>query len=259
MNKKNGFTIVEMAIVLLIIGLLLGGLMMPLTAQIRERRMNETQKALDEIREALIGYAASQTPPHLPCPDKTTAAGVGTANDGQEDVTAAGPCVTQEGNIPWVTLGTSHEDSWGRNFHYSVAAVYSNRVTPFTLASAGTLSVCQSGQLPAALTCNPANTIIAANLPAVILSYGINGRGAITNTGTLIPAAPAPLPSPPAPPAVNSDEYENTQTFPLSNIFVMHPPALPNSPAPGGEFDDQVIWLSSTLLNSRMISAQKLP
>lgn len=248
MNKKKGFTgftLVEMAIVLLIVGLLLGGVMMPLIAQIQERRITETQKALDEVREALIGYAASQTTPHLPCPDKTTAAGLGTANDGLEDFNpATGICIQAEGNIPWATLGVSDVDAWGRRLHYRVDATYSNHLAtaPFTLTPTGTLRVCQA--TACAVT-------IAANLPAVILSYGRNGRGAITTSGALIPAAP-----PPVFPAVNSDEYENTNS---DITFVMHPPAAPGSPAPGGEFDDQVIWLSSNLLNSRMISAQKLP
>ncbi len=256
MKKIQGFTIIEMAVVLIIIGLLLGGLITPLSTQIRDRQIAETQKAIDEIKEALIGYAVSQTIPHLPCPDKTTAAGQGTANDGLEDVTPAGTCVTQEGNIPWATLSVAKEDSWGRRFHYSVAAVYSNRITPFSLTTpvttpaANLLSVCQSPPNVASTTCAPANTTIASGLPAVILSYGINGRGAITNAGVQIPPAPPPVP----PIVINSDEYENTNA---NNIFVMHSPASAN--ASGGEFDDQVGWLSATVLNSRMIAAQRLP
>lgn len=256
MNKTKGFTIVEMAVVLLIVGLLLGGMMMPMTAQIRERRIDETQKALEEIREAVIGYAVSQTVPHLPCPDKTGGGGPGTANDGLEDVTAAGACVIQEGNIPWATLGVAPDDSWGHRFHYRVAAVYSNRVTAFTLTSAVTtpaanlLSVCQTSPNAASTTCAPANTTIANGLPAVFLSYGMNGRGAITTTGALIPPAPPPV----FPITLNSDEYENTNS---DHIFVMHPPEL--AAGAKGEFDDQVVWLSSNLLNSRMISAQRLP
>jgi prepilin-type N-terminal cleavage/methylation domain-containing protein len=255
-KKKNGFTIVEMAIVLLIVGLLLGGLMMPLTAQIRERRIIETQKSLDEIREALIGYAASQPLPHLPCPDIATVGAVN-ANDGQEDFNPGGTCVVTEGNIPWVTLGVPDGDAWGRHFHYKVTPAYSNRppAPMFTLASPGTLTVCQTGQLPSALACVPGTATIATNLPAVILSFGINGRGAVTTSGALIPLPSPPLPSPPAPPSPNSGEYDNANLF--NNIFVMHPPSLPGGA--DGEFDDQVIWLSSSLLNSRMIAAQKLP
>ncbi len=59
--KRAGFTLVEMAIVLVIVGLLLGGLLMPLSAQVEQRRIGETQKALDEIKEALVGFAIANT------------------------------------------------------------------------------------------------------------------------------------------------------------------------------------------------------
>lgn len=231
-----GFTLVEMAIVLVIIGLLIGGMLMPLTAQTEQRRIGETRKALDEIKEALIGYAANQTPPHLPCPDKTGAGGAGTANDGVEDFTVAtGVCVVAEGNIPWATLGVADVDGWGNRIHYSVAPPYANR-TPaamFALTSTGTLSVCTTAACA---------TTTATALPAIVLSYGKNGFGAINSAGI---ANPAPA---------SADELANTN---LDVSFVSHPQTDANSGP--GEFDDIVIWLSTGQLNSRMISAQRLP
>lgn len=235
MKIADGFTLVEMAIVLVIIGLLLGGLLMPLSAQIDQQRISTTQKALDEIKEALIGYAINQTPPHLPCPDKTTAAGLGTVNDGQEDVAATGACVTQEGNIPWATLGISDADAWGNRIHYRVMPAFSDRppLATFTLASTGNLRVCQTAACA---------TVVANTLPAVILSYGKNGYGAINATGN---ANPVPT---------GADELENTN---LNADFVSRIPTP--SDAAGGEFDDVVSWLSPSVLFNRMVSAQKLP
>ncbi|MDP2785976.1 MAG: prepilin-type N-terminal cleavage/methylation domain-containing protein, partial [Sulfurimicrobium sp.] len=69
-NNAFGFTLVEMAIVLIIIGLLLGGLLMPLSAQMEQRRISETQKTLDEINQALIGFAVANK--RLPCPSTQT-------------------------------------------------------------------------------------------------------------------------------------------------------------------------------------------
>ena len=54
---SGGFTLVEIAIVLVIVGLLIGGLLTPLAAQLEQRRGSETQKALDEAKEALFGFA----------------------------------------------------------------------------------------------------------------------------------------------------------------------------------------------------------
>lgn len=61
MIRQRGFTLVELAIVLVLVTLLIGGLAVPLSAQIQARRIAETNKTLDEAREAIIGYAMSHT------------------------------------------------------------------------------------------------------------------------------------------------------------------------------------------------------
>ena len=43
-QSQKGFTLVEMAVVLLIIGLLLGGLLMPLSEQVNSQRYGETRE-----------------------------------------------------------------------------------------------------------------------------------------------------------------------------------------------------------------------
>ena len=55
-----------MAIVLAIVALLLGGLLPLISGQIEQQRRAETHKHLDEIKEALIGYAIING--YLPCP-----------------------------------------------------------------------------------------------------------------------------------------------------------------------------------------------
>ena len=231
-RQNTGFTLVEMAIVLVIVGLLLGGLLMPLGAQVEQRKISETQKALDDIKEALIGYAVNQTPPHLPCPDKTGGGGAGTANDGLEDVTAAtGACVAQEGNIPWATLGVADVDAWGNRIHYRVDTPFSNRspAATFTLASTGALRACPTAACAAST---------ATALPAIVLSYGKNGFGA---SGI----KPAPT---------SADEVENTD---IDTDFVSRTPSPAGSTA--GEFDDIATWLSPNTLFNRMVAAGKLP
>ncbi|HWR78357.1 MAG TPA: prepilin-type N-terminal cleavage/methylation domain-containing protein [Thiobacillus sp.] len=59
MNQPRGFTLIELAIVLVIITILIGGLAVPLSAQIQARRIAETNRTLEEAREAIIGYAMS--------------------------------------------------------------------------------------------------------------------------------------------------------------------------------------------------------
>ena len=51
----RGFSLIEMAIVMLVIGLLLGGLLAPLSAQIEQQRTTETRSQMEEVKRALIG------------------------------------------------------------------------------------------------------------------------------------------------------------------------------------------------------------
>jgi prepilin-type N-terminal cleavage/methylation domain-containing protein len=157
----SGFTLTEMAVVLVIVALLIGGMILPMSAQQDIRYVTETQKQLADIGEALYGYAASHSAgdgrPFLPCPD--------TDGNGTENRTGAS-CTNQNGFLPWADLGLGREDAWGNPFRYRVAAAFSNNTTGFTLMSAGDLRVCAE----AACTLTLGNS-----LPAVILSTGKNG------------------------------------------------------------------------------------
>ena len=76
---QQGFTLIELAIVMLVLTILAAGILVPLTSSIEMKRYEATQKILQEAREALIGYAMSHqgcTTASLiyPCPDKTLSA-----------------------------------------------------------------------------------------------------------------------------------------------------------------------------------------
>lgn len=109
--RPSGFTLLEMAIVLLIIGLMFGGLLMPLSERLNAQRYNETEDTLGEIKDALLGFALDQG--RLPCPD--------TSGDGVEN----SPCLSVEGTVPWVTLGVGRLDSWQNSFRYRVDDTFS--------------------------------------------------------------------------------------------------------------------------------------
>lgn len=236
--RSRGFTLIEIAVALVVVALVLGSILVPLTTQVEQRQISDTQKALEETKEALTGFALANG--YLPCPDKTGGGGAGTANDGAEDVTAAtGACVVTEGNVPWLTLGVTAVDIWGNRFRYRVTGTFAQRApgATFTLATAGGLTV--TCPAPA---CSPVYTY-TTSAPAVIISHGRNGWGAINaNTGA---ANPAPT---------GADELENTNS---DTTFVNRPPSTAGSAA--GEFDDLVSWLSANILFNRMVAAGKLP
>src|SRR5262245_13404927 len=124
-DAAPGFTLIEMAVAVFIIALLLASILVPLATQVEQRQISDAQKAVDENKEARIGFTVANC--YLPGPDKTGGGGAGTANDGLEDVTAAGNCVTTEGNVPWATLGTVNSDPWGNRFRYRVAVNFAQR------------------------------------------------------------------------------------------------------------------------------------
>ncbi|MES2354577.1 MAG: type II secretion system protein [Pseudomonadota bacterium] len=249
--KQTGFSLAELAIVLVIVGLLLTGILMPFATQVQTKRIGETQKTLDDIREALLGYAASHVAvdgkPYLPCPD--------TNLDGTEETRTAGACPSQEGWIPWATLGVGQADAWGNHFRYRVHLLVSSSQTGFTLTSS--LASSPSINVLASASCLPSGTV-ASNVAAIILSHGKNGYGARNSSGILNTAA------------TSTDELENTNGRNaadtsdtvlgggVTSYDFITCPARPVE-ATAGEFDDVMSWLPSSLLFGKMIAAGRLP
>lgn len=246
-NHPFGFSLVEMAIVLVIVGLLLGGMLMPLSAQMDQRRNSETQKALDEINQALIGFAVANG--RLPCPATATIAS-GTANAGIEACNGGTygnctQCAAAAGTLPWATLGVSETDAWGWHFSYRVSDFFSQGIaqpfglgcTPDTTPTKASFALCSPGDnniCPSSTNC-PTITL-ASNVPAVIVSHGKNGAGGFTSQGiqTTISA--------------NADESANSDG---NTNFISHTPTE--------TFDDLVTWISPNILFNRMVTAGKLP
>ena len=226
----QGFTLIEMAIVLLIITLLLSGLLVPLSTQVEQRKIAETQKSLEEIKEALIGFAIING--RLPCPAKS-------ATEGDENV-CTGTTPPRTGFIPWVALGVPKLDAWGHVFRYSVTPAFT--VAP-TLTTPSDITIKTRDSAGAVINLSNPNTI-----PVLVLSHGRNGYGAVDNGGV----AQSPVP------VANADEVNNTNVVTIQITFFSRPQS-DNPAAAGGEFDDIVVWLSPNILFNRMVAAGKLP
>ena len=234
-SAERGFTLIELAIALFVVALVLGSLLVPLGTQIEQRQVAQTEKTIDQLKDALVGYAVANG--YLPCPDAMSGGG---ANDGVEDVAANGTCGSDDGNFPWVTLGTGATDAWNNRYRYHVDGSYAARApaATFGLASAASLRVWTSAARTAPLSSSSPNGAVA-----VVISHGKNGKGAISAlTG-------APNPS-----ASSADERENTDG---TINFVSRTPSAADSAA--GEFDDIVSWLSRFTLYNRMVTAGRLP
>ena len=58
-RRSRGFSLIELAIGLVIVAVLLSSLLVPLVTQVDQRRTAETQRLLDDARSALIGFVAA--------------------------------------------------------------------------------------------------------------------------------------------------------------------------------------------------------
>lgn len=228
-----GFTLLELAIVLMIVGLLLSSLMPPLSAQIDQRRYNETQQHIAEIREALIGFSVA----HGRLPRPAVSAADGTENSACADEEAC------TGFVPWVTLGVRKTDAWNKMIRYSVTPAYANgAITLNTVATKRVMTRDATGVgiyvVGAASACS--TSIRCA--PAIVYSAGKNHWG-FSEDGTALPEGPP----------THADERTNANA---NAIFITR---LQSSGPAGGEFDDIVTWLPTYVLMNRMVAAGRLP
>jgi prepilin-type N-terminal cleavage/methylation domain-containing protein len=221
MRRDGGFTLVELAIVLLIVALLVGMLMVPLGTQFDQARYSETQKHLDIAREAVVGFAIATG--RLPCPATPT-----TATTSAVPVPGIENCALTEGVVPWAALGIPEADAWGRRLTYRVTAAWADAPGAGLLSS---FAMTDNGDIT--VTNGAAN--IATTLPAVIVSHGKNGVGAFLTDGTQVGGA-------------TGDELQNANN---NTTFVSR------THAP--DFDDLVTWVSPNVLKTRMVAASRLP
>lgn len=226
-QNQSGFSLIEIAIVLVIFGLLLTMFLTPLSTQRHLQNRAETNTLLNTAKEALFGYAIVNG--HLPCPDtKDIPTGIADTS-----------CSSEGGVLPWNTLGIKATDAWNHYFTYYVDATFADSSNKFTISHAINNS-------NVSIYINPGNTDTAltsdsSNPALVIVSHGANGFNSInTNQDANLNQEPA---------STNSHENENDG---LNGIFVSHPPTADG-------FDDQLIWISPKVLINRMIMAERLP
>jgi type II secretory pathway pseudopilin PulG len=260
-----GFSLLEIAIVLIILTILLSAVAIPLSSQIDAQRVAQTNRQLESIRDALIGFAISNG--RLPCP-ATDGSQYGTTNsNGQENRGAGGACAVKLGYVPAAALGLAPQDAqgfavdaWGatpnNRMLYGVSQIASLGGTPscpaaianVLTADAGikTASIpCVAGRdmllvcstapnsAPPFTACPATGVVLTKKAPFVLISRGKNSANA---------------------PAANSHEQHNIDS---DETFVSHTPT--SAGAPGGEFDDLVLWSSIDSVIYRMVEAKVLP
>lgn len=245
MMHTKGFSLMEMAVVLMILGTLLGGVLVAVSQTTENTRRSNALAQLRQIEDALYGYA--QTVGELPCP----------ANDagtpGEEDDDGSGGCNLYYGFVPYSTLGIYGSinsdglmvDPWQNPYRYAVddGDIYTDSTELRTRYNAGTavntmLHICKTDS--ATTSCDSGETI-AETIPLIVLSMGADWANC--------PDADAPFET------ENACEATSTNLnlqIPADEVFV-------KADYVEDVYDDQLIWLSPYLLFNKMISAGQLP
>lgn len=243
-----------MAIVLVILGFVLGALLAPIQAQRQQLAQSQTENTLEIAKRALLGFAQSKG--RLPCPAIAASKGLESPLGGNAI------CSSQLGYLPAATLGIQPAnadgfavDAWNNPIMYAVAqssttSTPANTATPdFTTNNTSDgmnvvglsnlqpeLRVCHSATGVTSTACSGGteDNYLVNNAVAVIYSLGATGSQASGGADEDL--------NPSAPTAVKT-------------VFISHGVRAADT---NGEFDHMVTWISPYVLYNAMIEAGQL-
>ena len=233
-EKQGGFTLIELAMVMIISGLVTTILFDALRFKIARDNRQSTMTAMDNLETAYTEFVATYG--RYPCPAKLGLP-PSNANYGVEDcvnTNLATATEGQNGNAPdnvligdvpvksmaplltyAVLRDVSTLDGWGNRIQYAVTKSLTVKAT--YNPSHGALNVVDE------------NNISVLNVPnsahMVLISFGDDGRGGYTAAGApVVPAcgnslAGPPPPSPPAPPQTLKNEIDNCNNNDSSFLY----------------------------------------
>jgi type II secretory pathway pseudopilin PulG len=263
----TGFSLVEMAIVLLITGILMSAGLSLLTLKMEAAYQDVTRKNQEVIKQALINYLGKNR--RLPCPAYDA-----TGKEDRNTSATTPPCNRYSGIVPYSELGLDRSialDGW-ENFisyvvtpisistalpaatpAYTVAWLYSygatqtNSITS-TASSAFWPSTSTGGiKVTDGATTTIADPALATGAVVALISYGKNGYGALNVKNTQNDFS-----------AAGTDEKQNADA---TKLVSGTPPAVlvikrdaTDSTAGGGAFDDIVAILSAYDLTGPLIA-----
>lgn len=220
-----GFTLIELAIVMVIFGLMLTGMLIPLQTQTEHRKLQQTREDLMEIKEALIGFAMMRG--RLPCP--SYAIDPADPDFGVEHAACATVSAARDGYLPWKTLGVAEKDAWGRtqaSASDGMSGYWRYRVDRNFVGTAEKL-----------ITLNTDFSTDALEIK--------NSAGLSLTTSAEKPVA-----------IIYSTGRNLTADANNANYEIHH--GIYQSDVPSTHFDDILLWISRPILMNRMVLAGKL-
>ncbi len=201
-KRQPGFSLVEMAIVLVILSLLIGGGFSTVGAYLDNSKQSHTLGSLENTKKAMLNYVKVNY--YMPCPDIN--------NDGNEDRILGLACSSAVGTVPFNSLGLGAaiaSDDFGNVFAYGVdtgvttAASMINKDLPVSYFSntmnsngnfpafrletpptsvnpnvATSYTVCKKS---AAVCDATASNVEVNSIPAIIMAFNENGASTTLN------------------------------------------------------------------------------
>jgi len=247
--RSRGFTLTELAVVFFIVALLMATAMFTLSAQTDQRNFEETRRRLEAARDLVLAFAVANG--RLPCP--------GTAG-GDENPAGGGACVSPWGGVlPARTIGFQITDANGFGLD-----AWQNRIRYAVSSSAVALVGC-TGTLTQphftnstnlrtnGITCKPGDLVICNRSPAAPAATVCDAGTAVTNQNTVV----AIIFSTGKNGATGGTGLNEARNLDNNQLFVSKTPDPPG--AAGGEFDDQMVWITAGELYSKLIAAGRLP
>jgi prepilin-type N-terminal cleavage/methylation domain-containing protein len=253
-SRRAGFSLVEMAVVVAILGLLLITAMYTLSAQQQQRAREETQRRLEQAREAILGYAIANG--RLPCPAN------GATGVQSETSAGSGQCTpSYVGYLPAATIGFQPVDTsgfaldaWNNRIRYAVAQNIDGCTPVATPHFTSKTNLKANG-----MSCRPHDNQLLVckstqSAPAPTVGSCGTADNVVTNQGTVVVVIFSTGPNFATATGARPDEDENTDT---DTLFISHTPQ-PDG-ALGGEYDDMMIWIPVGTLYGRLANAGLLP
>ena len=265
--RQRGFTLTELAVVLVIVGLLTGSLLGSYSTMVSIGKFKDAQTQLSTVSDALLGFASANG--RLPCP-ATDGVSYGASNSyGVESPSGGGACSVVSTNrpglgyVPAATLGLTPVDSqgflidpWNNRILYAVtnSTTFNNEFTTQGALRTALIDASTSTPAPDLRIC----TTTPINNPGTTTAACVNNAQTLTNSAAAVIISPGPNG---ATGGTGADEAQNLHSpalpvpstpWPKDRVYISHT----QSPAGAtqGEFDDLVLWISPALVYNRIMS-----
>ncbi len=196
-DYKKAFTLAEMSMVLVVVGLVIMVVFPALTAFRQSMQVSATQSNLQALMRATTAFVQANGCLPCPTPAATTGAGFGRVRGEAGGLACQNNCTVYEGIVPFISMGLPQQiakDGWGRwitmrvdpalTINFGVvpptALCVAGDTTPSCVTGESRKGLCQDGALMSKVNRVSITTAGGGTQQAALLflSHGANGFGA---------------------------------------------------------------------------------